>query len=156
MEHGCSRNPLRRNTFLFLNRRSLRLLNCRLFAPSHGGIGRFDGVISSHDSAGRTKTSLPIPGKFAKDVVGRAFRVGNEGAGRVVAAGKGAAAQALKGRLVACRGTRLGPRKRVMTIIRHFRRPFSGPSFAARWASSFGSRRLRYAPFLLHTLESRV
>ena len=36
--------------------------------------------------------------------MGRPARAGNEGAGRVVGAGKGAAAQALKGKLVAAMG----------------------------------------------------
>ena len=59
-----------------------------LFAPSYGGIGRFDGVETGTDDAGRATTALPVPDKtFAavKDtpMMGRATRVGNEGAGRV-------------------------------------------------------------------------
>ena len=80
-----------------------------LFAPSYGGIGRFDGVETGTDDAGRATTALPVPDKtFAavKDtpMMGRATRVGNEGAGRVVGAGSSPAAQALKGKLVACMG----------------------------------------------------
>jgi hypothetical protein len=78
-----------------------------LFAPSHGGIGRFDGVLTSIDAAERPVTALPVPDRtFAKmkGVVGKGQRVGNEGAGRVVGAGKGARAQALKGKLVAAMG----------------------------------------------------
>jgi D-arabinose 1-dehydrogenase-like Zn-dependent alcohol dehydrogenase len=82
-----------------------------LFAPSYGGIGRFGGVDVSTDAAGRCVTALPIPERtWAKlqgsKIVGRATRVGNEGAGIVVAAGAGSAAQALLGTLVACLGTR--------------------------------------------------
>jgi len=80
-----------------------------LFAPSHGGIGRFDGAVSSVDSSGRTCTALPVPDKtFAalrgSKAVGRPNRVGNEGAGRVVGAGKGKKAQSLKGKLVSAMG----------------------------------------------------
>jgi NADPH:quinone reductase-like Zn-dependent oxidoreductase len=39
-----------------------------------------------------------------KGVIGKGQRVGNEGAGRVIGAGKGARAQALKGKLVAAMG----------------------------------------------------
>ena len=82
-----------------------------IFAPSYGGIGRFDGLQLSTDAAGRAVVALPIADKtFARmaggKLVGRVERRGNEGAGRVVAAGRGAAAQALVGRLVACIGTR--------------------------------------------------
>ena len=80
-----------------------------LFAPSYGGIGRFDGIETSKDSNGRVTTSLPIPkrtfkGMQGSKMIGRKNKVGNEGAGRVIAAGKGAKAQALKGKLVACMG----------------------------------------------------
>ena len=76
-----------------------------LFSPSYGGIGRFDGYRRWTDAAGRAAASLPIPKKTwermrGSAAVGRAVRVGNEGAGRVVAAGRGAAAQALMGKLV--------------------------------------------------------
>lgn len=77
-----------------------------LFMPSHGGIGKFDGAASSKDARGRAVTALPVPDKTMKamkgsKIMGRASRVGNEGAGRVVAAGRGAAAQGLMGKLVA-------------------------------------------------------
>jgi NADPH:quinone reductase-like Zn-dependent oxidoreductase len=77
--------------------------------PSHGGIGRFNGNVTSVDSAGRAVTALPIPdrtfsGMKGTKVVGKPTRVGNEGAGRVIAAGKGSAAQKLKGKIVAAVG----------------------------------------------------
>lgn len=76
-----------------------------LFAPSYGGIGKFDGTITAVDAAGRISTSLPLPEKTTKslprDAFGKARRVGNEGAGRVIGAGKGVRAQSLKGKLVA-------------------------------------------------------
>jgi NADPH2:quinone reductase len=76
-----------------------------LFAPSHGGIGKFDGNITSTDAAGRPVTALPVPDRtFAAvkgTMLGKSTQVGNEGAGRVVGAGKGARAQSLKGKLVA-------------------------------------------------------
>ena len=72
-----------------------------LFSPSHGGIGKFDGAEVSVDSNGRPITMLPIPGSYSSSLVGRAIRVGNEGAGRVIAAGKSHFAQSLKGKLVA-------------------------------------------------------
>jgi len=79
-----------------------------LFAPSYGGIGRFDGTTSSLDAAGHTITALPIHDKTFRatpaSMIGKAMRVGNEGAGHVVAAGKGERAQSLKGKLVACMG----------------------------------------------------
>jgi len=79
-----------------------------LFAPSYGGIGRFDGTTSSIDAAGHAVTALPIPDKTFRSVpasmIGKHTRVGNEGAGRVIGAGKGARAQSLKGKLVACMG----------------------------------------------------
>eukprot|EP01047_Picozoa_sp_COSAG01_P047180 COSAG01_NODE_4484_length_4983_cov_9.058149_3_plen_359_part_00 len=80
-----------------------------LFAPSYGGIGRFDGIRHSVDAAGRAQTALPVPDRTFQRLrggrgVGRPARAGNEGAGRVVGAGKGAAAQALKGKLVAAMG----------------------------------------------------
>ena len=80
-----------------------------LFMPSHGGIGRFDGAVRSRDEKGRAVTSLPIPergfaGLKGGKMIGRGTRVGNEGAGTVIAAGKGARAQALKGKMVAAMG----------------------------------------------------
>jgi NADPH:quinone reductase-like Zn-dependent oxidoreductase len=80
-----------------------------LFAPSHAAIGRFDGAVSSSDVAGRVVTALPLPDRTfhvmkGSSTVGRATRVGNEGAGRVIGAGKGAYAQSLKGKLVAAMG----------------------------------------------------
>jgi NADPH:quinone reductase-like Zn-dependent oxidoreductase len=75
-----------------------------LFAPSHGGIGKFDAAVVSKDAHGRTVTLLPIPGKFPKSMIGRSARVGNECAGRVVATGSGAEAQSMMGKLVACLG----------------------------------------------------
>lgn len=78
-----------------------------LFMPSHGGIGRFDGAVVSTDAKGRVSTALPVPEKSFKAMKkahGRPGRVGNEGAGHVVAAGKGAKAQSLKGKLVAVMG----------------------------------------------------
>jgi len=78
-----------------------------LFIPSQGGIGRFGGALASADSNGRTTTALPVADKSFKAMKkahGRPGRVGNEGAGRVVAAGKGEKAQSLKGKLVAVMG----------------------------------------------------
>lgn len=78
-----------------------------LFMPSQGGIGRFGGAVVSFDAKGRATTALPVAEKSfnaMKKAHGRASRVGNEGAGRVVAAGKGAKAQSLKGKLVAIMG----------------------------------------------------
>jgi hypothetical protein len=81
-----------------------------LFMPSHGGIGRFEGTLQGTDENGRVTTAIPIPDRTwaaNKDgpMVGRSNRVGNEGAGRVIGAGKSAAAQALKGKLVAVMGS---------------------------------------------------
>lgn len=80
-----------------------------LFVPSYGGIGRFDGAVSSVDAAGRKAVALPLPDKTfnamkGTKAVGRATRVGNEGAGHVVLAGKGAEAQSLRGKLVSVVG----------------------------------------------------
>ena len=80
-----------------------------IFAPSYGGIGRFDGIELTTDAAGRSVAVLPVPDKtFAgmkgTRAVGRAVKLGNEGAGRVILAGKSAAAQRLKGKLVAAMG----------------------------------------------------
>lgn len=80
-----------------------------MFAPSHGGIGKFDGARTSVDAKGRISTALPLPARTFKSLkgssaFGRANRVGNEGAGYVIGAGKSPAAQALKGKLVACMG----------------------------------------------------
>ena len=81
-----------------------------LFMPSHGGIGRFEGTLQGTDENGRVTTAIPIPDRTwaaNKDgpMVSRSNRVGNEGAGRVIGAGKSAAAQALKGKLVAVMGS---------------------------------------------------
>ena len=75
-----------------------------LFSPSHGGIGKFDNAITTSDSNGRPSTSLPIPGRYPKKLVGKAIKVGNEGSGRVIATGTSPAAQNLKGKLVAVIG----------------------------------------------------
>ena len=80
-----------------------------LFAPTYGAIGRFDGTITGQDKYGRSVTSIPIPEKTMKvlkssKIIGRNVRVGNEGAGRVIAAGGGVIAQSLRGKLVACMG----------------------------------------------------
>jgi NADPH2:quinone reductase len=81
-----------------------------LFAPSYGGIGRFDGIQKGVDANGRVTTALPLPDRTwaamkGSKAVGRPNRVGNECAGRVIGAGPGAAAQALKGKVVAAMGT---------------------------------------------------
>lgn len=80
-----------------------------IFMPSHGGIGRFGGALSSADDAGRVVTALPVPdrafaGMKGTKIVGRASRLGNEGAGLVIGAGKGAHAQSLMGKMVAAMG----------------------------------------------------
>jgi NADPH2:quinone reductase len=80
-----------------------------IFAPSYGGIGRFQGIDLTTDAAGRSVAALPVPektfvGMKGTPMVGRQVRLGNEGAGRVIGAGKGAAAQALKGKMVAAMG----------------------------------------------------
>lgn len=80
-----------------------------LFMPSRGGIGRFEGALCSSDAKGRVVTALPVPDKAFNAIkggtaMGRAVRVGNEGAGHVIAAGKSDAAQRLKGKLVASMG----------------------------------------------------
>lgn len=82
-----------------------------LLAPSWGAIGRFDNVSSSVDAKGRNVTALPIHSQALRGVkdgkmLNISTRVGNEGAGRVIAAGRGAEAQSLKGKLVAAMGTR--------------------------------------------------
>ena len=78
-----------------------------LFAPTYGGIGRFDGYERTIDSSSRVTASLPVPAKTFEKIkkskkLGRSSRVGNEGAGRVVAAGKSPFAQCLVGKLVGC------------------------------------------------------
>lgn len=80
-----------------------------LFAPSYGGIGRWEGMQTGVDANGRATTSLPLPDRTwaamqGTKAIGRPNRVGNEGAGRVIGAGKGTAAQALKGKIVAAMG----------------------------------------------------
>ena len=78
--------------------------------PSHAGIGRFEGTLQGVDDNGRATTAIPLPDRTwgamqGSKIVGVPSRVGNEGAGRVIGAGKGAAAQALKGKLVAVMGS---------------------------------------------------
>ena len=68
-----------------------------------------DLMVSRHERfKWKSYYKLPIPKRTFKanavQMIGRKNKVGNKGAGRVIAAGKGAKAQALKGKLVACMG----------------------------------------------------
>ena len=131
-----------------------------LFAPSHAAIGRFDGAVLSVDGAGRTVCALPVRGRtFGRmrgtKMVGRATRVGNEGAGRVVAAGASAEAQALMGKLVAVMGTRGTYGQHTVALVDQCLEHLDGTT-AEEAASSFVNPLTALGAIPMHLIGRRV